>query len=87
MCLRCKKKGHWKAECPEKQHNKDGTAPAVFSGLTFLYIVNEESVSGVRLLGVASTTRTRYRQRDPPGHLMVDSAAGQALINEAACVK
>ena len=37
MCLRCKKNGHWKAECPEKQHNKDGTAPAVFSGLTFLY--------------------------------------------------
>ena len=29
-CFRCKKKGHWKAECPEKQHNKDGTAPAVF---------------------------------------------------------
>ena len=22
-CFRCKKKGHWKAECPEKQHNKD----------------------------------------------------------------
>ena len=36
-CFRCKKKGHWKAECPEKQHNKDGTAPAVFSGLTFLH--------------------------------------------------
>ena len=34
-CFRCKKKGPWKAECPEKQHNKDGTAPAVFSGLTF----------------------------------------------------
>ena len=43
-CFRCKKKGHWKAECPEKQHNKDGTAPAVFSGLTFLRTVNEESV-------------------------------------------
>ena len=42
--FRCKKKGHWKAECPEKQHNKDGTAPAVFSGLIFLHIVNEESV-------------------------------------------
>ena len=41
MCFRCKKKGHWKAECPEKQHNKDGTAPAVFSGLTFLHTVNE----------------------------------------------
>ena len=43
-CFRCKKKGHWKAECPEKQHNKDGTAPAVFSELTFLHTVNEESV-------------------------------------------
>ena len=40
ICLRCKKKGHWKAECPEKQHNKDGTAPAVFSGLTFLHTVD-----------------------------------------------
>ena len=43
-CFRCKKKGHWKAECPEKQHNKDGTAPTVFSGLTYLHTVNEESV-------------------------------------------
>ena len=43
-CFRCKKKGHWKAECPEKQHNKDGAAPAVFSGLTFLHTVGEESV-------------------------------------------
>ena len=43
-CFRCKKKGHWKAECPEKQHNKDGTAPAVFLGLTFLHTVGEESV-------------------------------------------
>ena len=30
-CFRCKKKGQWKAECPEKQHNKDGTVPLVFS--------------------------------------------------------
>ena len=29
-CFRCKKKGHWKTECPEKQHNKDGTAPLSF---------------------------------------------------------
>ena len=43
-CSRCKKKGYCKAECPEKQHNKDGTAPAVFSGLIFLHTVNEESV-------------------------------------------
>ena len=43
-CFRCKKKGHWKAECLEKQHNKDGTAPAAFSGLTFLHTVDEESV-------------------------------------------
>ena len=44
ICFCCMKKSHWKAECPEKQHNKDGTAPAVFSGLTFLPTVNEESV-------------------------------------------
>ena len=40
-CFRCKKKGHWKAEVSEeKQHNKDGTPPAVFSGLTFLHTVD-----------------------------------------------
>ena len=42
-CFRCKKKGHWKAECPEKQPSKDGTVPAAFSGLTFLHTVEEES--------------------------------------------
>ena len=41
--FRCKKKGHWKAECLEKLHSKDGTAPAAFSGLTFLHTVEEES--------------------------------------------
>ena len=90
MCFRCKKKGHWKAECPEKQHNKDGTAPAVFSGLTFLHTVNEESVWS------AATWSGQYDEDAawatgslgiPPGHLTVDSAAGQALIGEAACVK
>ena len=43
-CFRCKNEGHWKAECPEKQHNKDGTVPAIFSGLTFLHTEDEESV-------------------------------------------
>ena len=38
----------------------------------------------MRLPGVASPTRTRHGQ---PGHLIVDSAAGQALIGKAACVK
>ena len=83
-CFRCKKKGHWKAECPEKQHNKDGTAPAVFSGLTFLRTVNEESVWS------AATWSGQYDEDAAwatPGHLTVDSAAGQALIGEAACVK
>ena len=42
-CFRCKKNGHRKAECPDKQHSKDGTAPAAFSGLTFLRTVEEES--------------------------------------------
>ena len=85
-CFRCKKKGHWKAECPEKQHNKDGTAPAVFSGLTFLHTVNEESVWS------AATWSGQYDEdaawaTGSPGHLIVDSAAGQALIGEAAGVK
>ena len=77
-------------ECPEKQHNKDGTAPAVFSGLTFLHIVNEESVwsaatwSGQHDEDAAWATGS---QGIPPGHLIVDSAAGQALIGEAARVK
>ena len=89
-CFRCKKKGPWKAECPEKQHNKDGTAPAVFSGMTFLYTVNEESVwsaatwSGWCDEDAAWATVT---QGIPRGHLIVDSAAGKALIGEAACVK
>ena len=63
-CFRCKKRGYWKAECPEKQHIKDGSAPAVFSGLTFLHTVNEESVWSAATW-VASTTRTRHGQRDP----------------------
>ena len=45
----------------------------------------------MRLPGVASPTKTQNGQRDllgiPPGHLIVDSAAGQALIGEAACVR
>ena len=90
ICFRCKKKGHWKNECPEKQHNKDGTAPAVFSGLTFLHTVGEESVwnaatwSGQCDEDAAWTTGS---PEIPPGHLIVDSAAGQALLGEAACVE
>ena len=87
--FRCKREGHWKAECPEKQHNKDGTAPAVFSGLTFLHTVDEES--GVRLPAVAKSDEDAAWATGssgiPPGHLIVDSAAGQALIGEAACVR
>ena len=45
----------------------------------------------MRLPGVASPTKTQHGQRDLPGihlgHLTVDSAAGQALIGEAACVR
>ena len=79
----CKKKGHWKAECPEKQHNKDGNAPAVFSGLTFLHTEREESVWS------AATWSGQYDEDAawatgspgiPPGHLIVDSAAGQACV-------
>ena len=89
-CFRCKKKGHWKAEYPEKQHNKDGTAPAVFSRLTFLHTLNEESVWS------AATWSGQYDEdaawatgspKIPPGHLTADSAAGQASIGEAACVR
>ena len=82
-CFRCKKKGHWKTECPEKQHNKDGTALSVFSGLTFLHTVGEESVwsaatwSGQHDEDAAWATGS---PRIPLGHLIVDSAAGQALI-------
>ena len=44
----------------------------------------------MRLPGVASTTNAAWVTGSPgipPGHLIVDSAAGQALIGEAACVK
>ena len=89
-CFRCKKNGHWKAECPEKQHNKDGTAPAVFSGLTFLHIVNEESVWSAATWSGQSDEDAAWATGSPGiprGHLIVDSAAGQALIGEAACVR
>ena len=89
-CFRCKKKGHWKAECPEKQHNVDGTAPAVFSGLTFLHTVDEESVWSAATWGGQSDEDAAWAKGSsgiPPGHLIVDSAAGQAFIGEAACVR
>ena len=90
MCTRCKKKGHWKVECPEKQHNRDGTAPAVFLGLTFLHTVSEESVwSAATWSGQSDEDAASAKGSSgiPPGHLIVDSAAGQALIGEAACVR
>ena len=42
-CFRSQKQGHRMAACPDKQHSKDGTPPAAFSGLTFLHTVEEES--------------------------------------------
>ena len=86
MCLRYKKKDHWKAECPEKQHNKDGTVPAVFSGLTFLHPVDQESVWSAATWSGQSDEDAAWATGSPgipPGHLIVDSAAGQALIGEA----
>ena len=86
-CFRCKKKGHWKAECLEKQHNEDGTAPAVFSGLTFLHTVDEESVWSAATWSGQSDEDAAWATGSPgipPGHLIVDSAA---LIGEAACVR
>ena len=96
-CFRCKKKGHWKAECQEKQHNKDGTSPSAFSGLTFLHSVEEDSnwtaaawrgqlVGCIPRFRVVAAWTTRS-PGVPPGHLIVDSAAGQALIGETACVR
>ena len=58
--------------------------------VTFLHTVNEESVWS------AATWSGQYDEDAawatgspgiPPGHLLVDSAAGQALIGEAACVR
>ena len=89
-CFRCKKKGHWKNECPEKQHNRDGTAPPVFSGLTFLHTVGEESVWNAATWSDQCDEDAAWATGFPgipPGHLIVDSAAGQALIGEAACVE
>ena len=36
-CIRCKKEGHWKAQCTEEQPRKDGTVPTA----TFLDTVEE----------------------------------------------
>ena len=87
--FRCKK-CHWKNECPEKQHNKDGTAPPVFSGLTFLHTVGEESVWNAATWSDQCDEDAAWAigsPEIPPDHLIVDSAAGQALIGEAACVE
>ena len=89
-CFRCKKKGHWKNECPEKQHNRDGTAPPVFSGLTFLHTFGEESVWNAATWSDQCDEDAAWAigfPGIPSGHLIVDSAAGQALIGEAACVE
>ena len=89
-CFRCQKKGHWKNECPEKQHNQDGTAPPVFSGLTFLHTVGEESVWNAATWSDQCDEEVAWATGSPeipPGHLIVDSAAGQALIGESACVE
>ena len=89
-CFRGKKKVHWKAECLEKQHNKDGTPPAVFSGLTFLHTVDEESVWSAATWGGQSDEEAAWATGSPgipPGHSIVNSAAGQALIGEPACVR
>ena len=74
-CCRCKKKGYWKPEGPEKQ---PGTTLTAFSGLTFLHTVEGESdwtaaEWGDRLgQGAVWATGT---PEVPPGHLIVDSAA------------
>ena len=89
-CFRCKKKGHWKTECPEKQHNKDGTGLPVFSGLTFLHTVGEESVWNAATWSDQCDEDAAWATGSPeipPGHLIVDSAAGQPLVGEAACVE
>ena len=68
----------------------DGTAPAVFSGLTFLHTVDEESVWSAATWSGQSDEDAAWATGSPgipPGHLIVDSAAGEALIGEAACVR
>ena len=78
-----KKKGHWKAECPDKQHGVDGTAPAAFSGLTFLHTVEEESDWNAATWRGQSDENAAWATGSPevlPGHLIVASAAGQALL-------
>ena len=66
------------------------TTPTAFSGLTFLHTVEEESTwttAGWRgRLGKGAAWATGTSEV-LPGHLIVDSAAGQALIGETACVR
>ena len=61
-CVRCKKKGNWKAGCPDKQRRKDGTALAAFSGLTFLHTVEEESDWNVAIWRGQSDEDTAWQQ-------------------------
>ena len=65
-------------------------APAVFSGLTFLHTVDEESVWSAATWGGQSDDDAAWATGSPGiplGHLIVVTAAGQVLIGEAACVR
>ena len=61
-----------------------------FFGLTFLHTVGEESVWNAATWSGQCDEDAAWAigfPGIPPGHLIVDSAAGQALIGEAACVE
>ena len=80
-----------------QRSSKDGTAPAAFSGLTFLHTDEEESdwtaaswedQFGEGLLTSRVVAAMAAESLEAfPGHLIVDSAGGQALIGEAACTR
>ena len=75
---------------PRETTQQAGTAPVVFTGLTFLHTVGEESVWNAATWSGQCDEDAAWATGSPgipPGHLIVDSAAGQALIGEAACVE
>ena len=69
----------------------DGDGTPKDSGLTFLHTVEEESDwNAATWGGLESDEDAAWATGSPgipPGHLIVDSAAGHALIGEAACAK
>ncbi|CAK0828923.1 unnamed protein product [Prorocentrum cordatum] len=96
-CHRCHKKGHWSRECPEKG---DSTGAAAGSGFVLLNesepsyaILASENITSINARGLIHQVVDRIRSEKVEamsllvtgsGDIVVDTAAGQALIGPQA---